>query len=273
MKTINLFHAAVFAMLASGCASDQPPQAAERKIVVSAPVAPVTPVEPAPAPIRTATEAKATFSVADEVNTKLRVAFISSGEEKGFAAKLARRLAAKVVVSKADIVLQEPCDMVINIAPEFEIIDKTREYYRVNCKQIDVTIRTARKIFAAMTCEVENLPRKLGLQNAKEQYLPQAVNEIAPFLGKELEKISNDHVAVSEINLTLANLQSRPEPRYVSAQVNRVAEILGSMSGVLNFTNVRQDVNKATCTFRVVYLKEQFPQGFANVLNAKLSGK
>ena len=273
MKTLNLFHAAVFAMLASGCASDLPPQAAERKIVVSAPVAPAKPVAPAPAPIRTATQAKATFSVADEVNTKLRVAFNTPSNENNFTTKLARRLVEKVVVSKADIVLQEPCDMLISIDPEFEIIDKSREYYRVNCKQIYVTIRTARKVFAAKNCEVENLPRKLGLQNAKEQYLPQAVNEIAPFLGKELERISNSHVAVSEINLTLANLQSRPEPGYVSAQVNRVAEILGGMSGVLNFTNVRQDVNKATCTFRVVYLKEQFPQGFANVLNGKLSGK
>ena len=146
-------------------------------------------------------------------------------------------------------------------------------YYRVNCKQIDVSISTGKKVYAAMTCEVENLPRKLGLQNAKDQYLPQAVNAIAPFLGKELERISNEQVAVSEVNLTLANFQTKPEARYVSEQVNRVAEILSAMSGVLNFTNVRQDVNKATCTFRIVYLKEQFPQGIANVLNAKLSGK
>lgn len=274
MKKFNIFTAAVFAVLASGCASDNlPPQAEERNIVVSAPAVPVPPVKPAPAPIRTVTQAKATFSVASEVNTKLRIVFAAHGNENVFTAKLARRLAGKVVVSKADIINSGVCDMVINITPEFEVIDKTREYYRVNCKQIDVSISTGRKIYAAMTCEVENLPRKLGLQNAKDQYLPQAVNAIAPFLGKELERISNEQVAVSEVNLTLANLQTKPEPRYVSEQVNRAAEILSAMSGVLNFTNVRQDVNKATCTFRIVYLKEQFPQGIANVLNAKLSSK
>ena len=262
MKKISVFIAAVFAVLNSGCAI-------ERTQVQALP----QPLPSSPAPIRDVTQANANFSVAGEVNTKLRVCFNWNAAETTFNSNLAARLAEKVVLSKADLILNGKGDIVITLQPQFELLDKSGEYYRINCTQVTASIASAQKVYAMTTIEPKELPRKLGAQKAKNQYLNPVANTLAPFLKKELEKLCNEQVAVSVIDFALANVQEQPEPQYVAAQVNKISQILSSMSGIINFTNIRQDVSKASCSFRVVYLKEQFPQGIANVVNLKLAGK
>lgn len=262
MKKYNLFVAVMLVVLSNGCAL-------ERAQISPNP----QPIPQAPAPVRTVTQANANFSVASEVNTKLRVVFNWPAAEKTFSAKLAERLAGSVILDKAEITLNSTADLVVTIIPEFELLDKTREYYRIKCNQIKVSIASKQKVYAMTTVEPKSLPRKLGVQNAKNQYLAPAVKTIAPFLKKELEKISNESVAVSVVDFSLANVQENPESQYVAAQVNRISLILSSTPGVINFTNIRQNVANATCSFRVVYLKEKFPQGITNMLNLKLAGK
>ena len=262
MKKTNLLFAVMVMALSNGCA------------IENAQISPKPqPIKQAPAPVRVFTQANANFSVVNEVNTKLRVVFNWSAAEKSFCEKLAARLAGAVILDKAEIVLNSSGDVIITLLPEFELLDKTREYYRIKCNQIEVSIASKQKVYAMTTVEPKSLPRKLGVQNAKNQYLASAVKAIAPFLKKELEKISNESVAVSVVDFSLANVQENPESQYVAAQVNRISQILSSTPGVINFTNIRQNVANATCSFRVVYLKEKFPQGITNMLNLKLAGK
>lgn len=262
MKKNNLLFAVIVMVLSNGCA------------IENAQISPkVQPIRQAPAPVRVVTQADANFSIVNEVNTKLRVVFNWSAAEKSFCEKLAVRLAGAVILDKAEIVLNSSGDVIITLLPEFELLDKTREYYRIKCNQIEVSIASKQKVYAMTTVEPKSLPRKLGVQNAKNQYLAPAVKTIAPFLKKELEKISNESVAVSVVDFSLANVQENPESQYVAAQVNRISQILSSTPGVINFTNIRQNVANATCSFRVVYLKEKFPQGITNMLNLKLAGK
>lgn len=262
MKKSNLLFAVIVMALSNGCAIEK------------AQVSPkVQPIQQAPAPIREVTQANANFSVVNEVNTKLRVFFSWPAAERSFCKNLAARLAGAVILDKAEIVLSPPDDVVIRLSPEFELLDKTHEYYRIKCNQISVSIVSPQKVYAVTTVELQPLPRKLGAQNAKNQYLAPAVKAISPFLKKELEKISNESVAVSVLDFSLANVQENPESQHIAAQVNKISQILSTTPGVINFTNIRQDVSKATCSFRVVYLKDQLPQGLANVLNLKLAGK
>jgi len=262
MKATSLFTAVSLAVLCNGYAIADVQISPKPKALV-----------PAPAPVRMATQANADFSVAGEANAKLRVTFNWPEGEKIFCTKLAERLAGKAVLDKAEIVLDSPGDVVITLMPEFELVDKSGEYYRINCNQITVTISSKGKVYAMTTVEPKALARKLGEQNAKNQYLTSVADAIMPFLKKELEKISSEHIAVSVVDFTLANVQKNPEPRYVAARVDELTKILKSTPGIISFTNVRQDVSKATCSFRVVYLREQFPQGISNAINLKLAGK
>lgn len=233
----------------------------------------VKPLPPTVAPIRTHSQAEANFSVASEVNTKVRVAFNWNSSENTFCANLAERLAGKAILDKAEIVPKASADVEIVILSEFELVDKSGEYYRINCTKVSVSIVSKEKVYAMTTVEPKALPRKLGAQKAKNQYLPQVVEELVPFFRKELERLSNEHVVVCVVDFALANMQEKPDARYVAAQVNKIAQILSSTPGIISFSNIRQDVSKATCSYRIVYLKKQFPQGISNVLNLKLAGK
>ena len=262
MKKTNLSALAFLALLGFGCTLDE------------AGIAPkMEPLPTAPAPVRTATQAEANFSVASEVSTKLHVTFNYDPAEATFCAKLAQRLAGQVILDKAEIVFGRPGDLSIMIRPEFELLDKSREYCRINCTEVAVAISSKQKIYAMTTVTPKALPRKLGAQNAKNQYLPQVTAAVAPFLKAQLEKISREQVAVSEVEFALANVQEQPEARVVAVQVARITRILNTTPGIINFTNIRQDVSKAACSFRVVYLKNEFPEGISNALNLKLAGK
>lgn len=262
MKKINLFIAAASTAMLCGCVS-------ERVVVQGAP----PPVHSSHAPIRMTTQANANFSVTDEANAKLRVAFRWNAAEKSFCKKLAERLAGKVVLDKADILLNAEGDVLISLEPEFELLDKSGNYYRINCNQIAVKLYSAQKIYAVNDIELAPLPRKLGIHKAKEQYLTPAVNALEPFIRKELDKISGEQIAVSIVDFSLANVQEQPDSEYIAVQVNRISNILRSTGGIIKFTNIRQDVSKAKCSFRVVYMKDRFPQGITNVLNLKLANK
>lgn len=255
--------AALILFAVTGCISD---------VKVDTTPQPV-PVAPQPAPVRLQTQADANFSVSDEVNTKLRVYFNWSSSEASFSRKLAQRLAGSVVIENAELLRNGTGDVLINIAPEFELMDKSGNYYRILCNQINVSINSNSKVYAMTTIEPKALPRKLGVQKAKDQYIPQASSEISAFLKKELDRISSEEIAVSVLNFTLENVQENPTSDFVAKRIAKITNVLNSTSGIINYLNIRQDVSKATCSFRVVYLKKQFPQGVANVINMKLAGK
>lgn len=262
MKCAYLFSSALLLLLLCGCSSAAP----------RIPQQPQKPLPPQQPPQRRISQVNASFTVADEINTKLRV-FFDISSERAFSSKLAQRLAGRVVLKKAELTLSGRGDAVILIRPEFETVDVSGSYHRINCNQISVAISAKDKIYAMTTIEPKALPRKLGAQKAKDQYLAPAVKAIEPFLRRELERLSREEVAVSVVNFSLANTGAVPTSLEMAVRVNKIANMLRSMPEILNFTNIRQDAATATCSFRIVYLSKRFPQGLRNVLNLRLAAK
>ena len=55
------------------------------------------------------------------------------------------------------------------------------------------------------------------------------------------------------------------------AHIEKLAQVLKTTKGIVRFFNVAQDVSKGECTFRIVYIKNAFPEGVSNHLSAKLA--
>ena len=266
MKTINLLAVAVISGLASGCASKVDTPSPQPSPQVQAPVKTSCPQ------VQAMVQKKGNFSAVREHDAKLRLAF-SWKSEDDFSVKLADRLTGNIVLEKADIVKPDNADAFIMIAPEFELKDKTGGYYRYSCSQVKISVISNRKIFAMKVFEPKEMPRKLGAQNAKNQYLNQTEKAITPFLKKELEKISKEQIAVRKVDFALKNTQAKTDSLYVAKQIDKIVRILGADANIIRFANIHQDNARAICSFRIVYLKEKFPQGIINYLNLKLAGK
>lgn len=263
MKKINLLFAAVSLAFCFGCSDD----------IKIQPQPQLQPLPPAPAPVNLQTQADANFTVASEVNTKLRAVFKWSAAEHNFCLKLAQRLTDQVILEKADLLLSSSGDITIVISPEFELKDRSGNYYRIICNQISVNIVSDGQIRASRTIELKPLPRKLGLEQAKNQYLAPAVKQLIPFLRKELGKLSNEQVAVSIVEFSMKNVSEQPSANRIAQEVKRIARIMAATPGIINYTIVRQDVSKASCSYRVVYMKNRFPHGLKNELNLRLTLK
>lgn len=259
-KSIVLISSLLLGILFAGCVNPPAPQPLPQ------------PLPPVPAPVRTETQAKANISVVNEAKTLLRVGFTWDRSETEFCNALALRLAG-AVTGQATVVTSNPVDLKINITPDFEIKDKSGEYIRINCNQLSIQISDARQIYALKTVTPSARPRQLSAKQAKQQYIAPIAAELIPFIQNSINKITNDEIAVSILDFNLKNYQTTPESQYVAMQVEKINRALASTDGVINYANIRQDVSSATCSFRVVYLKNKLPQGIANVINLKLAAK
>lgn len=226
---------------------------------------------PPPSPVREKTHvAEDSFSIESAVNTKMRIKIICSQSERSFCRKLAERLITSVFLENAELTLNDPCDAVVHLIPEFEEVDKDGGYFRIKCTQVTAQIKSDRKIYASTTVEPAPLRRKLGLDNAKNQYVNPVAKALAAYLKEELQRISNNDISVTEMRFALKNPRRTVDNIAISHQVERIHRILRSMPGVVNYTNVAQHTSQAAVTFRIVYLKDKYPQGIVNAVNAKL---
>lgn len=264
MKSATFIIGLLSIFLLAGCATDKP--------YVPAPAKEIKPI----APINTETTVNSEgFSIVDETNTCLRVRFSGTSAEKSFCEALVRRLAEAINKDgKVRVVNDTPYDLIIAVNPEFEIFDRDGDYVRIKCKQVFFSIRPmhskSKDVYAVKTVVPADLPRQLGADRAKEQYLPPVATEAVPFLNKELERICDNMLAVTEMKFRLKNYLSKPSPVQLAAQVEKINTVLSNMPGIVSIQNISQDTASASCTYRIVYLKEQFPQGIANVINLKL---
>lgn len=240
--------------------------------VTAAPVTQQVPKSKRKSPVRVFSQTKVDFISVDEVNLKLRAGMVSSGKETAFNQKLIQRLAGNVL-SVAELASGDSGDVKIVLSSDFEHKDSEGEYRRIRCVQVNVAIFSQGRQIATKVVEPREMQRVKGEQAAKDQYLPAVVAEIAPFLQKELLALSKTELAVSELNFTLARKQKKSSTASVAAEINKLKQAFDQMDGVINYTITKQDVKNATCSFRIVYQKRQFPQGLANALNHALSSK
>ncbi len=230
-----------------------------------------------PTPLHTETVGKAgELIAANETGASLRVRFSGSAEEGRFRENLARKLAEAVgVAGNVRIVTEAPYDLDVVIKPEFEVFDRDGDYVRVKCKQVFFAIRPmmtkSASIYAVKTIVPNDLPRQLGIERAKEQYVAAVEKEAVPFLEKELARLGGKMLAATEVNFKLKNDRLWPSPARLAAEVEKIDKSLASMPGIVSARNVSLGTDSAHCTYRIVYQKEQFPQGIVNAINLNLA--
>lgn len=262
MKHFYLFAvAAVTAVLLCGCIIPD----AE----VSPRVQPIPPQTVAPQPVNQV--AVTSFTIENAVNTKVRGKINYSGLEADFSRRLADRLTAAVILQKAELVTSGLHDITITVAPEFEIKDQDEEYTRAVCREVVISVHVNGSLYASKVIEPAAMPRKLGVANAKNQYLAPVTAAAAEFLSKTIDNISNTNIGVSELTFRLASSDGKLDSAKVAAQVEKLNLVLKSTNGIVNYTIVSQDNSKGLSSFRIVYMKNSFPQGLVNALNLKLS--
>ena len=235
------------------------------------------PVESAPqpaAPVPVKKKAEKTkvenlsFAVGDEVKAKLRLRVDYRGN-KQFSQKLFE-LISDDLLSEAEFGSFSSYDGVIRLGNEFEVKDKSGEYFRVICKKVRVEMYFNDQLQVSRTLKLAPQPRKLGYDNAVEQYLEPAAREVRKFLANRIAAVNRSKLGVCEISVKISGSRARSSAAF-SQEISKAAAALKSLPGVIKYENVAQDVAAGSCTFRVVYVKEKSPQGLRNIFNSKLA--
>ena len=224
-------------------------------------------------PVRPQTAAAEKVAVANVAPAKLRVGIVYSQKEDEFGSKLATVLTEKAVLEQADLVSSRCGDAVVSLKPEFELKDKSGNYYRIICKQVEIVISANKKICAVTTITPKPMRRQLNIQDAKDQYIDQVTAAAIPFIKAELQKLSQNTIAVSVVDFAFANWNVLPGARSIAPKVAEIEKVIKSIPGVIEYSNAGQNNAKAVTTFRIVYYKDAFPQGLVNALNQKLVEK
>ena len=238
---------------------------------------PVVPPKPAPLPppkenppVAPARVVTRSFSITSAIDTKMRVNFEYASAEQKFCGKLAARLAEEVMLDKAELVTQAPYDATVRIVPEFELVDQTGDFYRVNCKEVRFTIVTAGKLLGLTTVTPAALPRKRGLDNAKEQYLKAVAEKAAAFVSKKFDVLTATQLGITNVTFKIAGHNTENTISEFSKRIDRLNDVLKKTQGISNYQIISQDIVKGECTFRVVYMKEKFKHGIINALSVEL---
>ncbi len=235
------------------------------------------PLPPAPAPVELKnTGDKGGFEIVSEANTKLRVLFTSSAAESAFASRLAQDLAEGINSSgNIRLVGSAPYDLSIAITPLFEVFDTDGEYVRIKCSRVSIAVSPAvsgnKELYSVKNIVPADMPRQLGAQRAKDQYLKPVAKEALPFLNKELARIADTKIAATEIKFQMKNWNAKPDAAELAHEAAKIKSVLDKTPGIISFQNISQNNASATCTYRVVYMKDAFPQGLVNDINSKLA--
>lgn len=210
------------------------------------------------------------FSITSAIDTKMRVKFEYPAAEQKFCDKLAARLTEQVILEKAELVTNPPFDATIRIAPDFELVDQTGTFHRVNCKEVRISIFTTGKLLGMTTVSPAALPRVRGLDNAKEQYLAPVAEKASEYIGKKFDTLTASQLGITNVTFKIAGHNITNNINEFSKRVSQLNDVLKSTQGISNYQIVSQDVVKGECTFRVVYMKEKFKQGIINALSVEL---
>ena len=272
MKT-NFFVAFALTALCCGCNHTSPPPPPQPAVPVANSKAPEERKIPGKKSKSPAQFAAPRISATREIGSKLRIVFTKPSVEKDFTSKLAQRLAEVIIPDNAEIRLKDKGDVQISLLPEFELLDKTSQHFRISCNEIVLKITSRDKVYAIKTITPKSLPRQAGVQKAKNQYLVPAVKEFSSFLTDSLKRISKELIAVSVVDFKLAPEQGKYPEHLIAGQVDKIIQTLKATPGVIDYTLIRQDPVKRTCAFRVVFLKKVIPHGIVNTINLKLAGK
>lgn len=218
----------------------------------------INPVNPVPdvRPVRYDVSAK---------EAQIRLQTVSDSTDpaaKGLSDKLVSE-ARKVFVNRGFVVDQGEPDVKVVISPTLKQFDQAGEYYVFTGKAEATLVlpKKAGRLAAPSPVFSAKGERKFGRD--------EAVDDVADKLAVPLRKWASDEVTVEktglaacEIAVVCVNGDLEEDVEYIDMFVHSVR----AMPSVCNCELVEQDLARRIYTFRAIYAREQYPQGFLNAL-------
>ena len=255
------------------------------------PVQPVQPVQQAPQQTQTpvtplrGNDALGTTTELPTVETRIvnvledkpRVYFTamptSDANEKTFCSKLIFECVQRMLPKNVRVVSESKADMIVKIGCEFKEVSTFGEYVKMDCKAVTAGVVGIREeeLSSLMIVHPRSMERKLGRDEAMNQYVMPVCNELLPQLRSEIERLASENIAVEEIIFLVKCAPSGNATDEFRREVQRIKGQLDGTDGILSWDMLKQDAENQRCSFRVVYMRKKYPEGLGNKLGSKLA--
>ena len=224
---------------------------------------------------RTTTELPSTETkILGTAQDKPRVAFrslTSDGSEATFCKKVASECVQRLLPRQARVVTAPKADMTVVFDAEFKEVSSFGEYVLMECKEFRVRIIDVNEeeLSSMIVIHPQKMPRKLGRDEAINQYVAPVCTELFPKLSDEIARLAGENINVEEVTFLVKCAPSSNQTDEFRREMQRIKGILDGESGILSWELSSQDAENQRCTFRVVYKKGSFREGLGNKLGLK----
>lgn len=239
--------------------------------------------KPSPKPVLVCSDVVTVSSSQEPV---LRAAFISrKHEDAAFSNLLCDELSMGLLPRHARIVVPGDQDISIIVDPSFEVFDKSGSYVRVKCNYVTLKVcdKRQRELFAIQSITPPEMPRQLGEEAAKCQYVKPVAALLRNKFTQALDTFVGQNVAVREVTISSHELQSalppnRPvdflkypvHPGRTADLAYKIGAILDRSEGVIDWMNVGYNKTSGACVYRITYMKSQYKNGIDIYLTHQL---
>ncbi len=186
-------------------------------------------------------------------------------QERQLAGRLVFQAKSGVASNRAEVRLDKAsADAVLSIRPHLVTVDHDGNYWRLNCElQTELRATNTQRIFAAKSFKFVAQKRVLGLEAAVAQFEPDGGKAVSDWCAKELTKVYDREIGVSLLVIELPKQLSGARRDSVSDNrlIMRIGDELKRMQGLVSYELTGKDEENGTCTYRVVYFRQAYPNG------------
>ncbi|MBQ7178054.1 MAG: hypothetical protein IJS08_11630 [Victivallales bacterium] len=211
-------------------------------------------------------EVPATVEVLANAKDLLRIAIVGKG--KGEAAGLSSSIVEAVKGGMAaDVarVVERAYDMKVMISTELELVDVDGEYRRLNALvKVSIVSPDGNRTYGTNAIRLKGV-RKLGAA-AVSQFEAPASEVVLKWLKDSIMRIVQEDIDVAVITFKLPRpaLSLEPVGELDAANVKAIGGKLNGMKGVMKVDCIMQNVEAATCGYRLLYRRGTYPYGIVN---------
>ena len=238
----RIFGLALFAFALTGCINPDVPKPA-----------------PPPPPPSVSTPDKPAYTVsekAEAMKISLEVAAANDASE-AFAADVRETAVTALRGRKFQVVADDSGDLELTLSARHSLYDKTGEYISLDgtvSARLDDT--ATKNILAEKTFRGRN-KASLGMDKAVVDLAAAMQPEIAKWIG---ETVTPEQIPLEVRTLRISRIDRYPKGE--SAFIDAFVAAVSGMKGVLRCETASRDAETHTATFRVLYRRADYPQGF-----------
>ncbi len=253
--------AGLAAGLGTGCATLCPGKTAAPPPVVSPPPVP-TPTPPAPMPVLAPPPAPA-MAVGKETMLKVQVQATGSGADAAAVADALKIHAEGKLAAGGFAVTPNQPEVAVTMAVTTELFDQSGNYFVFDGRTVVSAVRIFDgKLLGKIELNARN-ERKLGRAAALAALTAKMKDEAASWLAATItpDKMG---IAASTLRVRLAWDDVNKDGEFATKFTGKVTQI----PGIARCTMEREDYTERMLNFRILHMKDQFPEGMVTRLFA-----